>query len=63
MFPDDFDFIDEENIIFTDMSGKCGPAFGTCFAEFAEDGRWVFLFLSVFADLGVDGRVAGGWAF
>jgi len=42
MFPDDLSLIDDENVIFSDMSGKCGEdKFGLCFMEFAEDGRLI----------------------
>ncbi|KAI6179077.1 Adipocyte plasma membrane-associated protein [Aphelenchoides besseyi] len=47
MFPDDLAFIDDENIIFSDMSSKCGENnFGLCFLEFAEDGRLIKLNLN-----------------
>ncbi|KAI6184666.1 Adipocyte plasma membrane-associated protein [Aphelenchoides bicaudatus] len=42
MFPDDLAFIDEDTVIFSDMSGKCGEdTFGRCFLEFAADGRLI----------------------
>ncbi|KAI6196402.1 Adipocyte plasma membrane-associated protein [Aphelenchoides besseyi] len=54
MFPDGKEnqeqylaFIDDEHIIFSDMSSKCGESnFGLCFLELAEDGRLIKLNLN-----------------
>jgi hypothetical protein len=40
MFPDDLAIIDDEHIIFSDMSGKCGEdRLELCFLEYVADGR------------------------
>ncbi|CAD5225348.1 unnamed protein product [Bursaphelenchus xylophilus] len=47
LFPDDFDFIDEETIIFTDMNPKCGfERHIVCFFEYIKDGRVITLNLN-----------------
>uniref|UniRef100_A0A1I7RUB1 Str_synth domain-containing protein n=2 Tax=Bursaphelenchus xylophilus TaxID=6326 RepID=A0A1I7RUB1_BURXY len=47
MFADDFDFIDNDTIIFSDMNPKCGfEEFSLCFLELARDGRLIKLNLN-----------------